>query len=444
MTDTPQAEPPPPPPWYTQVIDGATTFFESIWHSPAAAKEAAAEENNVPLRTRVSKGVTTVFGSIWRSRVFRSSLVLSVIGAGVVFAGRSGLVLASKLEVMPIKDADPTPDGIVYFLPKSVIIVEATFQIVRCDVSQGANGEMPTVNVDATVSAVIYPEIMPDFQHEYAIKGLSGGFWNTDFRLDLNHSMLSRLGTKDSSTIGTPVRLPPVRTTPSEAETPGSEAETPGTSAPPPASPGETKLRRDVCGRTVLDALARKDRSEQGGLKLRRLFRIEPGAGIPCSADTEMAVNEVLKDPSRIVCRIPGEQTVGTLIESPGRIAKQLERYTLSLQIRSMNKAPTHSPSTNNDLVYRLPGSALVSVCMTSCDGGVGARIISETEIIVPQFGTEASVPIERRLFSNRSLQLEFGWFGELTSVRFVDTESEGNKAADTSKLPNATNEESH
>jgi hypothetical protein len=193
-------------------------------------------------------------------------------------------------------------------------------------------------------------------------------------------------------------------------------------------------LRERVCGRRVVDALA-NDRRD-GGLTLRRDFRIEPGA--PCPAGTDMALN----DSSRVVCRIPGAQTVGTLIESPDTIARQLERYTLSLQIQSVNRAPTHPLSASNDLVYRLPGLAVVTVCVLTCEGGAGARIVADREIIVPQFGAEATIRIERRLFSNRSLQLEFGSFGELTSLRFVDTESAGNEAAGTTKLPNATIEE--
>lgn len=90
------------------------------------------------------------YGLIWRSGV-----VVSIVTAAAVFGGRGGFFFASKMEVLPFPESGPLPAGVVYFLPRAVINIDATFQITRCNITRPADGGELNVDFDATASADI-------------------------------------------------------------------------------------------------------------------------------------------------------------------------------------------------------------------------------------------------------------------------------------------------
>jgi len=56
--------------------------------------------------------------------------------------------------------------------------------------------------------------------------------------------------------------------------------------------------------------------------------------------------------------------------------------------------------------------------------------VLVEKVLSVPQLGIEGTIPIERRLFSDRTVQLEFAPSGELTKAKFIDASGEAAKAS--------------
>jgi hypothetical protein len=354
------------------------------------------------------------FGMIWRSGV-----VLSAVSLLFVIAGRGGLIFASKIEVLPLADGVEPPAGIIYFLPRTVIRVDADFHIRRCDVHRKEGSTDLMVDLDATVGAKIERHVEPDFGRGYVIKADSAGgaLWDTDFRVDIADGLLKRFGVVAVSTID------PVRSTIRSA------ALVMAPQPPPtgPAAPDDEPIRsfrEKVCGQAVIDALDPKAANrDTRALNLNRRFVIEPGASCPSGSET------VADNAAALVCNIRGTETVGSLLQTPGEVAQQLARFTLSIQVRNANRAAKRRPlPADQGLVYRLAGSAMVSVCQRNCDGGSGSRVLAEEFVVVPQFGVEASMPLERRLFSNRTTQLEFGQAGELVSIRFIDAAVEGAK----------------
>lgn len=229
--------------------------------------------------------------------------------------------------------------------------------------------------------------------------------------MDIANGLLKQFGATANSAVDRVVTLLPV-------------GSSPGPGSPEAGKPAEEKKdpnQERICGRAVVDGLVPEQR-DTSALTLVRTFRIEPGGGCPPGTETATA------DASRLVCNISGTNTVGTLLQAPGEISRQLARFTLSLQIRNANRAAKRPPPADQGLVYRLPGSAVVSACLVNCDGATSSRVLAEQLVSVPQFGIEASMPVERRLFSNRSTRFEFGPAGEIISIRFLDALSETKK----------------
>ncbi len=343
-------------------------------------------------------------GTLWRGGV-----LLSAVGLVVAFLGREGILFGSAMEVVAVTRGGPAPNGVVYYLQKSVIDVQASYELTRCDVSAGPNGA-PVAEIEASVSPRATHAIRSDMTRGYVIKAntISGGFWNTDMKLDIVDGRLVHLGVRHDSTVSAPVF----------------DATRVGSSGPPEArTPDKTfqAERERICGKGAIEALDNPDAKNADRLAATRRFRLEPGG--PCPAGTEAA-----EGPASSACILRAASIVGKMIAAPADVAAQLARYDLVIRLSDIERAPARDPASGNGIVYRMPGSARLMTCLGSCDDGAGSRVISEDAITIPQFGTEAIIPIERRLFSNRSTDLQFGKFGELTSIHFTDTAKEDKK----------------
>ena len=344
-------------------------------------------------------------GSAWRGGIVFSALALVA-----AFLGREGFLFASSMEVVPLTTGGAAPDGIIYYLPKSVIDVQAKFTLLRCDVKPGPDGGPPVVEIDASVSAQTAAGIKSDLSRGYVIRAntMSGGFWNTDMKAELSDGRLMRLGVRQES-VAPPRPLP----LPSFPQARIMRPEGPELSSELKA------VREQVCGKAAIAALAPNSSSADFAVVARSLH-LQPGE--PCPAGSE-----TIQGPSRVSCVLRGASTIGAALASPAAVSEQLSRYDLIVQLSDIEKAPARSPATGSGIVYRMPGSARLMVCAANCEGA-NSRVLNEQFIAVPQFGTEAIIPIERRLFSNRTTELEFGTNGELKSIHFVDVATEEKK----------------
>lgn len=379
--------------------------------APVPSGPAALDQKLAWLRgaATTASGWFTGTGAIWRGSVAVSGIALLT-----AFLGREGLLFASSMEVAALTAGGVAPDGIIYYLPKSVIEVQATFQLLRCDARPATANAPPVVTIDARVSPRASPMIKSDLSRGYVIKAntISGGFWNTDMKVELVDGRLVRLGVRHDSTVVAPRPGVPIAANVMARITP------PGPG--PELTPEQQAARERVCGKATVDALDHPTPANADLLSLTRRFRLEPGG--PCPA-----ASETIDSPSRFSCVLRGSSTIGSMLASPGEVAAQLAHYDLLLQLSDIERSPVRAPALNSGIVYRMPGSAKFMTCLAGCEGA-SARVLSEETISVPQFGTEAVIPIERRLFSNRTTELEFGASGELKSIHFVDVATEEKK----------------
>jgi hypothetical protein len=138
-----------------------------MWVVGATMTEKSSDDNNQTtdgvsemrgsLQGKAQRGRTALvrfagflarFGILWRS-----SRVIAFLSAMLVFAGRSGFVFASKIEFLPLPESGSVPAGIIYFLPKALIDIEANYRITRCDIEWQDEAKPPIVIFDADVSA---------------------------------------------------------------------------------------------------------------------------------------------------------------------------------------------------------------------------------------------------------------------------------------------------
>jgi hypothetical protein len=62
---------------------------------------------------------------------------------------------------------------------------------------------------------------------------------------------------------------------------------------------------------------------------------------------------------------------------------------------------------------------------MPKCDGG---QTLANENVVVPQFGSVASLSVERRLFSERTTQAKSGPWGDLVDVKYTDRLAGGDR----------------
>lgn len=109
--------------------------------------------------------------------------------------------------------------------------------------------------------------------------------------------------------------------------------------------------------------------------------------------------------------------------------ASEFQSWPRDIEIRIAENSRVKMSQPNSlpqGVVYRIPGSALISICMPQCSGpSTDRRVLVEQTVPVAQFGPEAVIPIERRLFSDRKVSLEFGDGADLIKAKFGDARTE-------------------
>lgn len=356
------------------------------------------------------------------SPLIKGGGLLALAVAALVLGGRIGWYGASSLEVKPLSEVRGTPDGIVYYLPRSVVEADLTFRVMKCDVEIPPLGGAPQFVLDGVVTAELRPSSEPDLTRGYVIKSRSmdGALWRTDLAIDLNRSMLKSLNAVATSELKPPAGSELVTTIQEVFKVLLPKDQSAGSDGPV----DRVKLREQVCG---MDLIAALDKAQGQEAKIgradifQRSVRIVPGEPCPDVAPP------MESDP---VCILPGIDTIGRLLRAPGPsggvLAKRIDNFSIAFQVTEGKKQPPIAGEVKG-IVYRIPGSATLSVCLVRCQGAGGRILLSKT-LSVAQFGSEAILPAERRLFSDRTTKLEFSDTGELIKATFNDSRAAESK----------------
>ncbi|WP_456767944.1 hypothetical protein [Bradyrhizobium sp. USDA 3650] len=332
--------------------------------------------------------------------------VVGVAGALFVLGGRAGWYGSSKISAVPLSSSE-TPVGVIYFLPKTSIVLDLTWKITRCDVVQ--RGPSPKDPQDVIIESEIAvtefaAKVEPDPTQGYTIKSdtMDGAFWRTDLDIALSNGMLASFNAMSSGQIPNQEKFEKFLT--NVASTPLTNKTSAGEGA------DAAGQRKAICGTRLIQATEAKDaNSKAPGLSVRKTFRFDPG---DCPAG--------FKELPDKTCILSGEVLLSPLLLEGGAASDALNQN--SIEIRTTRFRTTAGKQPQSGVVYRIPGSANVEVCSPKCDQA--GRTIAANTFVVPQFGAIGAISVERRMFSDRTAQLKFGSWGELTEAKFADAAS--------------------
>jgi hypothetical protein len=341
----------------------------------------------------------------------KGGVAFAVAVAVVVFAGRAGLFGTSRLVVEQISSA-PTVPGVIYYLPRTTLRLEVIFQIRKCVLEpQGANAQAQ-VSLDATVSVQLTTLAEPDTTRGYVIRAdsLTGTFCNSDVTVELQNSVLKSINSTIESAISVPkeFQIGSIITQISN---------TLPKSIPQPAGESESLQDQQIklCGTALIEALAGQKGSGPDPTIARRELRWLFDGNCPNGMDPLPPA-----EPNAVSCILKGIDTVGVLLARPREAGESLQRFNIQTHVLERARAASR-PAVGKDIVYRTAGEALVRICLVSCGNEEGARLLEEKWLPIAQWGAEGAIPVERRLFSERTMQLDFAPTGDLTRAKFID-----------------------
>ena len=90
--------------------------------------------------------------------------------------------------------------GIVYYLPQTVMEVDLSFRVTKCDVEATPLGATLLL-FDGTVSAGLKTSTEPDPSRGFVIapKSMDGAFWRSDLVVELSHGVMKSLNAATTS-----------------------------------------------------------------------------------------------------------------------------------------------------------------------------------------------------------------------------------------------------
>jgi hypothetical protein len=345
-------------------------------------------------------------------RMDQGRTILGILGALFVLGGRAGLYGVTKIAVEPLSGASRA-NGIVYFLPKTTTVLEINYRVVQCDLEKRGTDEAAPVDVviGVDVSITMSEKVEADSRHGYVIRSdtLSGALWRTEVTVETTNGLLKAINSTSATEVHVPEALKP------EKVLSGLLSAARLTSQTAVADTlGLQDRRTAICGKKLVQALDKPESNVPTSnlATMRRVLYFDPSGD--CPIDT---IKSAAQPPSGIACIIDGPRTLGPLLADARPAADILQRYTI--EARALWDVPTPFPNpVGEGIVYRMPANAIVQLCAPKCGGG---RVLAEKAIVVPQFGPVGTFSIERRLFSDRTTQFEFGVWGELTKAKFID-----------------------
>jgi hypothetical protein len=410
----------------------------------------------------------------WLRKWLGRGVLLAAIALAAVLGARAGLYGSSHVQVEPISGPS-VPAGPVYFLPRTIIGLETTYRISKCEVTRAAD-DKDVVSLDAEITARLIETVEPDFSRGYVIRSdsIAGPSWRTDVTVETQSGVLKAINMISTAEPALPQDFQPnsllARLTQPLTGQQGSAAN---------AVTAEAR-RKAICGERLVAFLNTEEgrrKPEDHPASMKRFFRFDPAG--ECPQDTT-----AVQQSGAVVCAIPAAKTVGALLADTGAVSDLLGPFTLQVRFISAARAlaakaacadaakaacadaakpacpdaakPAGTDATKTagtdatktagtdatklvacgGVVYRTAGSALVTVCLGSCGSG---RVLAEKSVPVSQFGVEGTIPIERRLFSDQTVQLDFDTAGDLIKVRFFDASGDATKSASARNPPAPT-----
>ncbi|MFG1342662.1 hypothetical protein [Xanthobacter autotrophicus] len=353
----------------------------------------------------------------------KGAALLAVLGFLFVLGAREGWYFSSRLHVERLR-TDMPAQGMVYFLPRTAFDVTLTYRISDCNVTQP--DDRPILELKATIAADLAARVEADLGHGYVVADTSfaGPLWNSSLVIQTQGGLLQLLNTSARSELAPP-----------KAFTAEGLLEI-LTSASPPKSQSSSSaeelaaLRNRLCGSSLVAALdSLKMSSAQAGslptelTTISRSFHFVPGE--KCPIGTTAKDNATDLEPG---CMISGQATVGTLLTPEGSNTPQVSLYAVEIKVARLGASPTQPAPPSHGLVYRVPGQGMFTACVPRCDAGTskGANLLASQTVQIAQYGFDASIQIERRLFADRTMILEFGPAGDLIRVSSGDAQAAG------------------
>jgi hypothetical protein len=331
--------------------------------------------------------------------------VVAVIATLFVTGDRAGWYGTSNLMSEPLS-ATSAAKGIVYFLPKTEVIFDVSYRITRCDAQKRAQSD--TSPIDIVIGADVQidniaAKVQPDLASGYVIPvdSLDGVFWRTELSAQLANGILTGLNTTSAAQTADASKFQSIL-----MKVVSAAPLTDKTSAG--AGQDLAKQRISMCGDRLIRALEGPDPKSDVDAKIKKILRFDPSGGCPPEA-TALSKGQ---------CLISGQTALSPLLANSDAAADALNRYSIEIRVNP-NKSTSPPAPTTKGIAYRTPGSATIQLCMPKCDGG---QTLANENVVVPQFGSLASLTVERRLFSDRTTQAKFGPWGELVDVKFTDS----------------------
>ncbi len=307
--------------------------------------------------------------------------------------------------------AAPAGKGIVYFLPKTAVVFDVSYRITQCDARRRSQSEPGSIDIVIGAEVQIdnlAAKVEPDFASGYIIPvdSLDGVFWRTEVSAQLANGILTGLNTTSAAQTADTSKFESILTKIISAApvTPKAAAAAATATA---TDQDVAEKRMSVCGARLIRALEGADPKSNPDTKTKKILRFDP-SGCPTEAP----------ELSKGRCQLSGQTMLAPLLASPEDAADTLKRYSIELRVNP-NTPPSLQTPTTKGIAYRVPGSATIQICMPNCDSG---QTFARENVVVPQWGTIASLPMERRLFSDRTTQVKFGSWGELIDVKYTDS----------------------
>lgn len=363
---------------------------------------------------------TMVTGTAVRTVVVAA--VLAILFLAIRWTGwLSSPVLSSQLV-----SGGSVPEGIVYYLPLTVIDVHVKARINDCRVMEvsaaaPANPQLKKkmfvadILVEPTVTMRTEPD--PDAVYMIEAKSLGGWLWSSDFTVGLTRGLLSAVNARSAS-IGIAA---PTTTVRSEGIQSAPE------SGPVAAAQAAELDEYTACGTGIAVQLRRRE-------GLVEVLKSKPSDAVTRILESDVAAidkaltKEIrghlvprLAQPASLVLKVDPAD----MFEQAGSELRKVLRSN-SFQVIVSGGGKTFAAVAGKDIhgvVYRTSGSATLSLCRESCrieNGQLSphARLYSPPQqISIAQFGVDAAVPIERTLFANRTMQITFAADGTLGGI---------------------------
>jgi hypothetical protein len=358
-----------------------------------------------------------------------AAIVLVVAFITIRYTGvLSSPVLSARLTQGQIAAADKqpsVPDGVIYYLPRTVIDVTAEARLRDCkivDISSKPDDKRQAVVVDFALELTSSARIEPDPTSAYALlaKSFQGAVWSTDLEVEMAEGLMTGLNMKSATAVADVQKLRSllegIQAAPAKTDVVAG--------APPPDI-------YSACGTRIVTDLRRRD-------QVVELLKGTTNEGLAAIYKSELtAIGKSLSGEFRATM-VPLRQNTSplelkidpsTLIAEAGTVLRQtLQNSTIHIVLSAseMQTAPIAGTGISG-VVYRTPMPAILWVCREDCQLANGkpspqAQLqVGAQQIPIAQFGIDAVMPVVRWFFSDNKVGLSFSKDAVLTKVTLSD-----------------------